>query len=94
MEFLVRIDFTIPPNMSPDVLAELRMMESVRALELAKLGVIVRLWRTPARWGNWGYWRAQGREDLIQFIDSLPLRPLMSVEIHDLEPHPSDPGIN
>jgi muconolactone D-isomerase len=91
MEFLVRIELTTPPGMDPEELSELRQREARRASELAAAGSIVRLWRSSSNWGNWGLWRCEDRESLLHLLDSLPLRPFMSIEIHDLAPHPSDP---
>ena len=91
MEFLVRIELTAPPDMPPDELADLRHREGLRARELAASGNLVRLWRAASTWGNWGVWRCASRDGLVEVLASLPLRPYMSIEIHDLGPHPSDP---
>jgi muconolactone D-isomerase len=91
MEFLVRIELVAPPGMNAEELADLRQRESQRASELAADGNIVRLWRSASKWGNWGLWTCGSREILVQLLDSLPLRPFMTIDIHDLGQHPSDP---
>lgn len=91
MEFLVRIELVAPPGMDTEELANLRTREAQRARELAAEGNIVRLWRSASTWGNWGLWRCESRTALVILLDSLPLRPFMSIDIHDLAPHPSDP---
>jgi muconolactone D-isomerase len=93
-EFLVHIELAAPPGMSADALDELRTREAQRARELVASGNIVRLWRASSSWGNWGLWRSETRESLVSLIDSLPLRPFMSIEILDLGPHPSDPMLH
>lgn len=90
-EFLVRIELAAPPDMDGGELARLRQQEAVRAGELAGAGNIVRLWRASSAWGNWGLWRCADREALMELLDSLPLRRMMTIEVHDLGPHPSDP---
>jgi muconolactone D-isomerase len=90
-EFLVRIELTAPPDMDVGQLARLREQEAIRAKQLAAAGHIVRLWRASSKWGNWGLWRCENREALMGLIDSLPLRRMMAIEVHDLGLHPSDP---
>ena len=65
--------------------------ERARAQELADAGVIVRLWRQPGRWANWGLWRSGSPEELHEVLSSLPLYPWLSVTVHPLARHPSDP---
>lgn len=91
-EFLVRIELSAPPDIQSGELSRLRQQEAIRARELAQQGALVRLWRASSKWGNWGLWRCQTKEELMRLLDSLPLRPLMAIEVHDLAPHPSDPS--
>lgn len=92
MEFLVKIDIALPPGMDTEAEAALRSAERSRAEELAEAGVLQRLWRVPGAWANWGLWSADDEAGLTAALDSLPLRPYMTVAINVLEPHPSDPG--
>lgn len=89
----MRIELTAPPDMDSGELARLRQQEAIRARELAGAGNIVRLWRASSKWGNWGLWRCENREALVVLLDSLPLRRMMAIEVHDLGLHPSDPVI-
>jgi muconolactone D-isomerase len=93
MDFLVHIELIVPPGTDAEYLAELRHREAARAGELATTGNLVRLWRSSGVWGNWGLWRCGSRDALVHLLDGLPLRPFMSIEIHDLGPHPSDPAM-
>ncbi len=91
VEFIVRIELTVPSGVNPDELARLRAQEASRAQALAAAGNIVRLWRSDSAWGNWGLWRSDSRAALVGLLESLPLFPYMAIEIHDLTEHPSDP---
>jgi muconolactone D-isomerase len=94
MEFLVRIELVAPPGIDAEELANLRTREAQRARELAAEGNIVRLWRSESTWGNWGLWSCESQETLLRLLESLPLRPFMTIDIHDLGQHPSDPQLH
>ena len=91
MEFLVNIDVEWPAEGDPDELARLTAAERVRAGDLADEGRIRRLWRIPGRRANWGLWEAKDATELHTAISSLPLFPWLSVDVHPLAEHPSDP---
>jgi len=91
MEFLVHIEVLWPPDGDATEYARLRTAEGVRARELAALGRLRRLWRIPGRRANWGVWEADNATELHEAISSLPLFPWLSVEVHALAAHPSDP---
>ncbi len=88
----MRIELSAPPDMDAGELSRLRQQEAIRARELAGQGALLRLWRASSKWGNWGLWRGASKDELMRLLDSLPLRPFMAIEIHDLAPHPSDPA--
>ncbi|MBY6362484.1 muconolactone Delta-isomerase family protein [Rhodococcus corynebacterioides] len=90
-EFLVTIDFTRPADMSDSDLGALRRAEAQRARELSESGHLVRLWRVPGRWANWGLWHATDRTELDQILASLPLFPLAAITVHATATHPNDP---
>ncbi len=91
MEFLVHIDVLWPADGDRAERERLVAAESVRARELAEAGIIHRLWRIPGRWANWGLWVAPDATALHAAIASLPLYPWLSVDVHPLAKHPSDP---
>jgi muconolactone D-isomerase len=91
VEFLVHIQVNWPGEADPDELARLTADERRRAKELVELGRIRRLWRIPGRRANWGLWQAADATELHEAISSLPLFPWLSVEVHPLAAHPSDP---
>jgi muconolactone D-isomerase len=91
VEFLVRIEVQWPAESDPDEFARLTAQERTRARELAQDGRIRRLWRIPGRRANWGLWEADNATVLHEAIASLPLFPWLSVDVHPLAAHPSDP---
>jgi muconolactone delta-isomerase len=90
-EFLVNARISTPDALTRDEVGELRRQERDVAELLAARGHLVRLWRVPGEWANWGLWRAHDEAELHTLLDALPLRPYMRVEVHPTEPHPSDP---
>lgn len=91
MEFLVHVEVDWPPDGDPDELERLLVAERGRANELATEGRIRRLWRIPGRRANWGLWEAPDATALHTALRSLPMYPWLSVEVHPLAAHPSDP---
>lgn len=92
MEFLVNIEVEWPGDGDPEELARITAAERVRAAELAVEGRIRRLWRIPGRRANWGIWEAADATELHEALSSLPFFPWLSVEVHPLARHPSDPN--
>jgi muconolactone D-isomerase len=91
MEFLVHTDVLWPADGDRAERERLVADEGVRARELAEAGIIRRLWRIPGRCANWGLWVAPYATALHAAIMSLPLYPWLSVDVHPLAEHPSDP---
>ncbi|MFC9434038.1 muconolactone Delta-isomerase family protein [Nocardia sp. NPDC057030] len=93
-EFLVEITTTIPEGTDPLVVDERRAAEKARAQELAATGHLYRLWRPVGELRSIGIWRAADQSDLqVNVLDTLPLRPWMTLTITALQPHPNDPGV-
>lgn len=88
VQFLVTIEIAEPPAGRR---AELLNSEAERARELAAQGHLIKLWRIQGRWANAGLWSAKDVAQLYAVLDSLPMRPWMTVSVNALEPHPSDP---
>jgi muconolactone D-isomerase len=91
MEFLVRIVVDWPADGDPAELARITAAERERAAALGAEGHIRRMWRIPGRRANWGLWEADDATELHAAISSLPFYPYLSVEVHPLAAHPSDP---
>ena len=91
MEFLVHIEVGWPAGGDAAELDRLSAAERARAAELVKEGLLKRLWRIPGRRANWGLWEADNATALHAAIGSLPLFPWLTVDVHPLGAHPSDP---
>lgn len=91
MEFLVHIEVGWPADGDPDELTRLVAAERERARELTAAGTIRRLWRVPGRRANWGVWEAPDATALHAALMSLPFYSWLSIEVHPLAAHPSDP---
>lgn len=89
-EFLVRIEFSLPLDMAPDVRARLLEQEQARGLELKAKGVILRIWRIPGRRANVGIWQARDATALHDAIASLPLFPWIDAQVTPLALHPME----
>jgi muconolactone D-isomerase len=92
MEFLVNIEINWPPDGDPERREQLFADELARGQELARAGVMKRLWRVPGRWANWGLWEAEDATALHAALTSLPLWPWMDVTVHPLARHVNDPA--
>ncbi|GAA1715473.1 muconolactone Delta-isomerase family protein [Fodinicola feengrottensis] len=92
-EFLVEIT-TTPPEGTPQAeVDERRAAEAVRAKELVAAGHLARLWRPVGEKRSLGIWLAADEAELqAKVLDTLPLRPWMTVKVTPLESHPNDPG--
>lgn len=93
MEFLVNITLKWSENMDPELRDRIIVDERAHAAELIKQGHLVRMWRVPARFENWGLWRARDATELHDIISGLPAFPWMiQVNVHPLARHAVDPA--
>lgn len=88
MEFLVRIQVTLPPQLPAEERARLADAEARRGHELKDAGTIVRIWRIPGRTANAGIWAAPDATALHDAIASLPMFPYLLADVTPLATHP------
>jgi muconolactone D-isomerase len=88
MEFLVRIQLTVPPGLPAEERTRLAEAEARRGRELKDAGTIVRIWRIPGRTANAGIWVAADATALHEAIASLPMFPYLQAEVTPLATHP------
>lgn len=88
MEFLVRIEVALPPDLGEERLATLMTAERKRGRELVEAGHIVRIWRLPGGLRNVGIWRAEDATELHELLMSLPTRPWFRTTVEALAVHP------
>ena len=93
MEFLVNITLRWTENMDPALKERIIAEEHAHAAELAERGHLVRMWRVPCRFENWGVWRAKDATELHEIITGLPAFPWMiNIDVHPLARHAVDPA--
>jgi muconolactone D-isomerase len=93
LEFLVNIKLRWSDDMDPDLKERVIREERAHAAELIKDGHLVRMWRVPCRFENWGLWRAKDATELHNIITGLPANAWMhDIDVRPLASHPVDPG--
>lgn len=92
MEFLVRIEVSLPPDMPEARRAELAAAERDHGLELRRRGAIQRIWRVPGGLRNVGIWEARDATELHELINGLPLFPWIRADVTALAQHPLEAG--
>jgi muconolactone D-isomerase len=88
MEFLVRIDVDLPPDLSEPRRRELLEAEAERGRELLASGALRRIWRVPGRRANVSLYEAPDATELHALLTSLPLWPWMDIDVQALATHP------
>ena len=91
MEFLVRIEQDIPPDIDPDLLASVKAAEAKRGAQLVADGTLQRIWRIPGRRAVYGLYEVEGPDELHEVLSSLPLFPWMDMDVTPLGSHALDP---
>jgi muconolactone delta-isomerase len=97
VQYLVTMTTRVPDGTSAREVDEVRSREAVRSRQLAAEGHLLRLWRPPARPGEWrtlGLFEAKDGAGLEELLASMPLRVWRSDEVTPLTPHPNDPGVD
>lgn len=93
MEFLVRIDQDIPPDIDPAHLASVKAAEALRGRELVDEGKLCRIWRIPGRRAAYVLYEVDSPDELHDILSSLPLFPWMDIEVTALSSHALDPAV-
>ena len=91
MEFLVRIEQDIPPDIDPDLLASVKAAEAERGAQLVADGKLQRIWRIPGRRAVYALYEVEGPDELHEELSSLPLFPWMDMDVTPLGSHALDP---
>jgi muconolactone D-isomerase len=88
MDFLVRIEVSLPHDLPTADRTELMARERERGRELRAVGTLARIWRLPGRLANVSVWTAQDADALHEALTSLPLWPYAEVTVTALARHP------
>lgn len=93
MEFLVNIKLKWPDDMDGEERERVSREERAHAAELIRQGKLIRMWRVPCRFENWGLWSAKDATELHEIITGLPANPWMyDIDVRPLAKHPVDPA--
>lgn len=92
MEFLVRIEVRLPPDMPDERRRTLLAAESERGRQLIDAGLLRRIWRVPGRLANVSLYEAPDATAVHAAISSLPLWPWISATVEPLAVHPLEEG--
>ena len=93
MEFLVRFEIKVPPELSETELDAIMEEEGRRGQELWSSGRLLRLWRIPGRRASIGLYQFADATELHAEFSTMPLFPYMSVEsVEPLALHPAEVG--
>lgn len=88
MEFLVRINVHLPPDMPAAQRSAILTADREVADRLRAAGVVYRIWRVPGRFASIGIWRAADASELHRHLLSFPLFPWIEVDVTALAAHP------
>jgi len=84
------MEVSLPPDMDPDVKADLLAREKAYSQDLQRAGRWPHLWRIAGRVANLSILDVADNAELHQLLSNLPLFPYLNVEVIPLAPHPSD----
>ena len=88
MEYLVRIETSLPNDLSDSDRDDLLAAEVTRGKELMESGALRRIWRIPGRFANWSLYEAVDATELHDLLTSLPLSRWQIAEVQPLATHP------
>jgi muconolactone D-isomerase len=92
MRFLVHIKVQpLPGDWTKEQQDDIRKREVERVVELMHEGYLrSAIFRIPGRNANYAIWQAESFEQLDKILRSLPLHPVMLLEVTPLMAHPSE----
>ena len=89
MLYLVRMDVSIPADMSQEAADALKTREREYAQNLQKDGRWVHLWRIVGEYANYSVFDVADHDELHTLLSELPLFPHMNLKVTPLAKHPS-----
>lgn len=90
MLFAVRMTIDLPPDLAPEVRADLLAKEKEYSQRLQRTGKWPHLWRIAGRYANLSVFDVADNDELHELLWGLPLFPYLSVDVVPLAAHPSD----
>src|SRR3979411_1351226 len=94
MDFLVRIEVSLPPTLDERERAALLRRETERGRALLESGLLRQIWRIPGRLANVAIWSAPTADDLHEALTRLTVWRYAEDSVTPLPTHPlnADPG--
>ncbi|TDO46654.1 muconolactone D-isomerase [Kribbella sp. VKM Ac-2527] len=89
MLFHVRMDVRLPPDLDPDVRAELLAREKAYSQDLQRAGKWPHLWRIAGEYANFSVLNVENVDELHDLLSGLPLFPYLEIKVTPLATHPS-----
>jgi muconolactone D-isomerase len=90
MKFHVRMDVAIPPDLDPQVRAEMVHREKNYSQQLQRDGKWPHIWRIVGEYANYSIFDVDSNDELHHILSGLPLFPYMKIHVTPLAVHPSD----
>jgi muconolactone D-isomerase len=87
--FLAKMEVSIPRDLDPAELQQLKDAERERAQEIQRSGRWPHLWRVAGRYANVSVFDVESVDELHELISSLPMFAFMDITITPLATHPS-----
>ena len=92
MLFHVHMSVDIPPDLDPEVRADVVAREKAYSQELQRAGRWPHLWRIVGEYANISIFDVESNDELHELLSGLPLFPYMTIRVTPLATHPSAIG--
>ncbi|WP_453985023.1 muconolactone Delta-isomerase [Brevibacterium casei] len=89
MLYLVRMDVTLPTDLSPEDTADLLAREKAYSQDLQRDGRWKEIWRVVGEYANYSIFDVADNDELHSLLGGLPLFPHMRIHVTPLATHPS-----
>ncbi|HJQ48797.1 MAG TPA: muconolactone Delta-isomerase [Amycolatopsis sp.] len=92
MLFHVRMDVHLPPDIDPEVRADIVAREKAYSQQLQRAGKWPQIWRIVGEYANVSIFDVGSNDELHEILSRLPLFPYMTIKVTPLAAHPSKIG--
>ncbi|MFF5987206.1 muconolactone Delta-isomerase [Prauserella flavalba] len=89
MLFHVRMDVHLPPDLDPEVRADIVAREKAYSQQLQRSGKWPHIWRIVGEYSNFSVFDVESGDELHDILSGLPLFPYMDIKVTPLAKHPS-----
>ena len=89
MLYLVRMDVSIPADLTPAEADAVKAREKEYSRRLQRDGRWVHLWRVVGAYANFSVFDVASNDELHEILSGLPLYPYLTIGVTPLATHPS-----